>query len=137
MKKKIFFWAPFLEHIGTVKSTMNSALSLKRYSKNYEVYIINTCGEWDSHKKLCIENSIHLLNLNINYFKFLPKGGFIFSRFSYFCIYLLSFLPLIFLLKNTKTPNIISSSNNLSTINYFKNFFNFEKRLCFKNIRIS
>ena len=106
MKKKIFFWAPFLEHIGTVKSTMNSALSLKRYCKNYEVYIINTCGEWDSHKKLCIENSIHLLNLNINYFKFLPKGGFIFSRFSYFCIYLLSFLPLIFLLKKHK-PQIL------------------------------
>ena len=71
MKKKIFFWAPFLEHIGTVKSTMNSALSLKRYCKNYEVYIINTCGEWDSHKKLCIENSIHLLNLNSIYWRLL------------------------------------------------------------------
>ena len=48
-EKKIFFGL-LLEHIGTVKSTMNSALSLKRYCKNYEVYIINTCGEWDSHK---------------------------------------------------------------------------------------
>ena len=70
------------------------------------MYIINTCGEWNSHKKLCIENSIHLLNLNLNYFKFLPKRGFLFSRFSYFCIYFLSFLPLVFLLKKHK-PQIL------------------------------
>ena len=87
MKKKIFFWAPFLNTVGTIKSTINSALSLKKYHKNCEVYIINTCGEWNNHQKFCLENSIHLINLSFNYFKFLPKEGFLLSRLSYFVIY--------------------------------------------------
>ena len=56
--KKIFFWAPFLNTVGTIKSTVNSALSLKKYHTNCEVYIINTCGEWNNHQKFCLENSI-------------------------------------------------------------------------------
>ena len=75
MKKKIFFWSPCLGNVGTIKSTINSAISLKKYNQNNEVYIINVCGEWNDHQKLFSEYSIKLLNLNFNYFKFLPKGA--------------------------------------------------------------
>ena len=70
------------------------------------MYIINVCGEWNDHQKLFSEYSIKLLNLNFNYFKFLPKEGYINSRLSYFLIYILSFIPLIKLLR-THQPNIV------------------------------
>ena len=62
--------------------------------------------EWNDHQKLFSEYSIKLLNLNFNYFKFLPKEGYINSRLSYFLIYILSFIPLIKLLR-THQPNIV------------------------------
>ena len=50
MKKKIFYWSPCLNPVGTIKSTLNSAMSLKRYNKNYDVYMINVCGEWKNYE---------------------------------------------------------------------------------------
>ena len=104
--KKIFYWSPCLNNIGTIKSTINSALSLTKYDQNNEVYIINACGEWNDHQKLFSGNSIKFLKLNFDYFKYLPKEGYINSRLSYFLIYILSFVPLIRLLKNHK-PDIL------------------------------
>lgn len=106
MKKKFFYWSPCLNNIGTIKSTINSAISLKKYDQNNEVYIINACGEWNNHKEIIYDNSLILLNLNFNYFKFLPKEGYIKSRLSYILIYLLSFIPLIKLLKKHK-PDLL------------------------------
>ncbi len=106
MKKSIFYWSPHLNPVGTVKSTLNSALSLKRYNNRYDVFVINVCGEWNDYKKFFSENSIKLIKLNFNYYKFLPKRGFILSRFSYFLIYVLSFIPIIILLKKHK-PDIL------------------------------
>ena len=106
MKKKIFYWSPCLNNIGTIKSTINSALSLTKYDQNNEVYIINACGEWSDHQKLFSDSSIKFLKLNFDYFKFLPREGYINSRLSYFLIYILSFVPLIRLLKKHK-PDIL------------------------------
>ena len=93
MKKKVFYWSPHLNPVGTVKSTLNSALSLKKYNNEYDVYLINVCGEWDDYKSFFLDNSIKQIKLSFSYFKFLPKKGFISSRLSYFLIYILSFLP--------------------------------------------
>ena len=106
MKKRIFYWSPCLSPVGTIKSTLNSALSLKRYNKNYEVSVINVCGEWKDYEAILKKNSISLINLNFSYFKFLPKTGFFLSRFSYITIFILSFLPLLNLVK-TQKPNIL------------------------------
>ena len=106
MKKKIFYWSPCLNPVGTLKSTLNSALSLKKYNNKNEIYMINACGEWNDYKKFFFDNSINLINLNFHYFKYLPKRGFVSSRFSYLVIFILSFLPLLILLKKHK-PDII------------------------------
>ena len=98
MKKKIFYWSPCLDRVGTVISTINSAISLSKYGKDNDVRIINVCGEWDQHRKMLKDNSVNIIDLNFKYFKILPKKGFIRSRFSYIVIYLLSFFPLFFLL---------------------------------------
>ena len=91
MKKKIFYWSPCLNPVGTIKSTLNSAMSLKRYNKNYDVYMINVCGEWKNYEDTLKKNSINFINLNFSYYRFLPKTGCFLSRFSYMIIFLLSF----------------------------------------------
>ena len=50
MKKSIVYWSPCLNKVGTMKSTLNSAISLAKYSKNFEVTIINVFGEWTKFK---------------------------------------------------------------------------------------
>ena len=75
---------------------MNSAISLAKYNKNHlSVKILNVCGEWDSEKSFLKENNIELIDLGLNYFKFLPKTGFFKSRFSFLVIFILSIFLLI------------------------------------------
>ena len=123
MKKKIFYWSPCLDRVGTIISTINSAISLSKYDKNNDVKIINVCGEWDQYKEMLNNNSINLVDLNFKYFKVLPKKGFFSSRFSYIVIYLLSFFPLYFLLKKEQPNKIVLhliTSLPLTLLNLFK-----------------
>ena len=122
MKKKIFYWSPCLNPVGTVISTINSASAFSKYGKEYDVFIINACGEWDQYIEELSNNSISLISLNFKYFNYLPKTGFIGSRFSYILIYLLSFFPLLFLLKKHKPKILIShliTSLPLTLLNNF------------------
>ena len=49
--KKVFYWSPCLTKVGTYKATINSALSLSKYSgSDFSINIINSCGEWNSEK---------------------------------------------------------------------------------------
>ena len=107
MKKNIFYWSPCLNAVGTVKSTINSAIALSKYTKDCNVFVINSCGEWNDYRDLFLKNSIGLIDLNFNYFKYLPKTGFIGSRLSYSIIFLFSFFPLLLLLKREKPHSII------------------------------
>ena len=106
--KSIFYWSPCLTKVGTVKSTINSAISLSKYSKNeFKVKIINSCGEWDEYQNIFKKNNIDLINFRFNFFKYLPKNGFLQSRISYLIIILFSFFPLVKLLKKEKPEFII------------------------------
>ena len=62
MKKNFFYWSPFLTHVGTVKSTINSAIALKRYS-HYEPIVINVCGEWDEYLELFKLNNVRVIDI--------------------------------------------------------------------------
>ncbi len=106
MKKKIFYWSPCLNPVGTIKSTLNSALSLKKYNNTNDIFMIDVCGEWTKYQKVLADNSISLINLNFQYFKFLPKRGFFLSRLSYTIIFVLSFIPLVNLLRNHKPDTL-------------------------------
>jgi len=109
MKKKIFYWSPCLNPVGTVKSTLNSASSLIKYNQDeYDVYLINACGEWDQYFEFINSNNIKLINFKFKYFKYLPKRGYVQSRFSYVLIFILSFFPLIKLIKKYKPDFIIN-----------------------------
>ena len=106
--KTIFYWSPCLSKVGTVKSTINSALALSNYSKEkYKVKIINACGEWDNYKELFKKNDIDLIEFKFKFFSYLPKNGFLSSRISYLVIILFSFFPLLKVLKKDKPEFII------------------------------
>ena len=104
MKKTIYYWSPCLTKVATVKATMNSAISLARYTDLYDVKIINVCGEWTEHKNYLLKNKVKVENLTFDYFNFLPKIGFLRSRISSLIIVLISFFPLILFVKK-REPN--------------------------------
>ena len=123
MKKKIYYWAPCLNPVGTVISTINSATAINQYDKTNEAYIINSCGEWNDHLDKFENNSVKIINLTFNYFKFLPKKGFFGSRISYTIIFFISFIPLLILLKKEKPKTIILhliTSLPLVLLNFFR-----------------
>ena len=107
--RKIYYWSPCLSKVGTIKSTLNSAYSLKKFDfNNNKVVIINSCGEWDNYKNEIEYNNVEIVDLGFKYFKFLPVKGVIQSRISYAIIFLLSFFPLISLIKKNKPDFIIA-----------------------------
>ena len=60
--KTIFYWSPCLNKVGTVKSTVNSAIALSKYSREkYKVKIINTCGEWDEYSDVFKKYNIGII----------------------------------------------------------------------------
>ena len=121
--KKIYYWSPCLANVGTVKSTVNSCISLSKYNRNkYEVVLLNACGEWDNYKKIFEKNKIKILDLNFKYYKFLPKNGYFWSRISYILIFLLSYYPLKNIFKKNKPDYIII--HLITSLPIFINFFN-------------
>ena len=105
--KEVYYWSPCLTNIGTLKSTINSSISLSKYYKNeFKVSIINSCGEWDNHRDELFKSGVNIIDFPIKYFKFLPKNGYLLSRFSSILIFLLSLGPLLYLLKK-KNPEYI------------------------------
>ncbi len=106
--KEVYYWSPCLTKVGTYRSTINSAISLAKYSKNlYSVKIIDSCGEWSSEEKTLKKYNVELISLGLNYFKYLPKTGYLRSRLSYMIIFLISFYPLIKLLSEKKPTFLI------------------------------
>ena len=130
MKKKIVYWSPCLNPVGTLKSTINSAKSLTKHGKKnyYSVFLINVCGEWDKYKNELEDAKINIVNLSFSYYNLLPKEGFFKSRFSYIVIILISFFPLIRFLFKEKPDFLIAHLITSLPILIF-NFFNFKTKL--------
>ncbi len=121
--KKIIYWSPYLGHIGTKKSTLNSAKGLVFYGKDkFDVRLINALGEWND------VDEIKTLSFFKNLYKRLPQGSFIKSRISYLIIFLLSILPLYKLLRKDKPDYIIAHLITSLPMFLFK-IFKFETKL--------
>ena len=106
--QKIYYWAPFIDKVATIKAVYNSVNSLNRYSsKKYNAKIIDTFGEWKMN---------NYFDQNKNYFfpltkfSFLNKFsslGFLKSRIKYVLIFLLCFFPLKNFIDKNKPDFII------------------------------
>jgi glycosyltransferase involved in cell wall biosynthesis len=102
---KIFYWGPYISKVATVKAIIESAKSLKKYSKKkIDLSLINAFGEWSDFK----DEEINIINLNNK--KVQTKKeivGFIKSRIHFFLIWFISFFPLLSLLKKEKPSFLI------------------------------
>ncbi len=123
MRKSIYYWSPCLANIATVKATINSAVSLTKYSNDYDVKIINVCGEWSKYKNYLSKKNVSIENLSFDYYNLLPKNGFIKYRISALIIFLISLIPLIFFIKKNKPDYFMVhmiTSLPLFLFNFFK-----------------
>ena len=72
MKKEIsiFYWSPYLGKVATIRSVINSAISLQNHKKNNKIISIIDCyGEWNYFKKKFKKNKIKIIKLQ-NLIKF-------------------------------------------------------------------
>ena len=130
MNKKIFYWAPFFSNIATIKAVLNSAISIKKFSKKEFVpTIINVFGEWDEFKEKINKHEIEIVELNLNkYFKKKKINGFIKSRYYQIKIFILAFFPLLNLIK-TKKPDVFIL-HLITSLPLFLNFiFNIDSKI--------
>ena len=107
MKKKIYYWTPSISKVGTIKTTLNSAIALAKFQKDYEIKILNVFGEWSNYKVFLKRYNIEVEDLTFDYYNFLPKKGFLLSRLSYVIIFLISLFPLIIFLRKKKPDFLI------------------------------
>lgn len=123
--QKVFYWCPFISKVATIRAVIRSAQSLKKYSnKKYEPTIINVAGEWNEFKK---NNELDIRIIDLNNSLVLDNRdwtGLVKSRLIYIYIFLISFFPLIKLIRNQKPDffiiQLISSLPLL--LNYIFNF---------------
>ena len=130
MQKKIFYWAPFFSEIATIRAVLNSAISISKFSKgNIKPTLINVIGEWDNYNEIILENNIEVIDLKLKkHFKKKNINGFFFSRYYQIKIFILAFLPLIFILKKNK-PDIFVIHLVTSLPLFLNYFFNFKSKI--------
>ena len=106
--KKIFYWSPHISKVATVKNVINSAFSLKKFSKEkIDVSIIDAIGEWSSHKAELESKRINYLKIpGFEISKLLPLSGYLISRIVYFIILVTKIFKLKKLIDKEK-PNYL------------------------------
>jgi len=105
----LIYWCPYLSKVATVRAVLNSAISIKQYSKNkLNPQIINSIGEWNEFQNLINNNNIDLINLfNFkNFYKNLPKNSYLKSRISFFLISIITIKSLYKFLKKRSENDI-------------------------------
>jgi len=108
LKKKIYYWSPFLVRIATPRAVINSAYAMQKFSSANQCSLINFFTEFNIFKKELIQKELKTINCyNSSILKVLPKHGKILSRFSFILIFILSFFPLKQLLSKEKPDYLI------------------------------
>lgn len=105
----LLYWCPYLSKVATVQAVLNSATSVKEYSKkNLNPQILNIVGEWNEHEDYIKSKGIQLINLinSRTFYSKLPRNSFIKSRISYLLISCVSFLKLYRFLKSKNETDI-------------------------------
>ena len=107
MKKKIYYWTPFIDNVATIYASANSSTYLQKFYKNFVlVKTLNVFGEWDKFKDFDIKfQTIKLTDYEI--IKKFPFRGFAKSRIKYLLIGFFSIIPLFKLLKKEKPDYLI------------------------------
>lgn len=93
--KSIYFWAPFIDKVATIKAVSNSVNSINRYSKGkFNPKIINVFGEWKKNELFYSKKNIFYNLTSIKILNFFSSKGFLRSRIKYILIFLICLFPL-------------------------------------------
>lgn len=104
--KKVIYWAPIISNIATKKAVINSAYALTKFSNNYEITLLNVCGEFNNLKKP--NKNINIFNLDQKMIEMKLVGeGYLKTRLLLVYIFLKSFFPLIRFIKKEAPDYII------------------------------
>ena len=108
LKKKIYYWSPFLVRIATPRAVVNSAYAMQKFSRLNDCSIINFFGEFNAFKNELIKKKLNTIDyFNSTILNILPKYGKLSSRFSFILIFFLSFFPLKKLISKEKPDYLI------------------------------
>ena len=105
----LLYWCPYLSKVATVQAVLNSAASVKQYSKNnLNPQILNSVGEWNEHEEYIKSKGVKLINLinSRSFYANLPRNSYIKSRISYILISGVSIFKLYRFLKNKNENDI-------------------------------
>lgn len=61
---KIYYWTPYMEQVGTIKATINSAIALSRMG--HEVKLYKPYREWEGYEELLKENHIDIIDFHLS-----------------------------------------------------------------------
>lgn len=134
---KIYYWTPYMGNVGTIKATINSAISLKELGNQAKIY--KAYREWEGYEDLIKKRNIDIIDLGLSRkISSLPKyhAGFrvsmlIISIHSFFKLLknynedkpdvvvanLLGFLPLLVKRFSKHKPIVINSIQGLPRFN--------------------
>lgn len=106
---KLYYWCPFFSNIATEKAVINSIASIKKFSmEKIQPSLLDVIGEWEPHQNDLKEKKIEKIDLlKFKLINYLPKNGFLKSRFSYIIIFLFSIYKLHQKLKKDQPDFII------------------------------
>ena len=106
---KLYYWSPFFSNIATEKAVINSIYSIKKYSKEkIKPYLLEVIGEWKNQKNILKKKNIEIKKFhNFDLINYLPKFGYIQSRFSYIVVFLFSIIKLHIILKKEKPDFLV------------------------------
>ena len=106
--QKIYYWAPFIDHVATIRAVYNSVECVNDYSKGkYNARIIDATGEW-KNKDLANKNDTNFIKLiKFNFIRKFSSSGFLRSRLKYILIFIFCFFPLKNFLKKEKPEFLI------------------------------
>ena len=106
---KLYYWSPFFSNIATEKAVINSIYSIKKYSKEtINPYLLEVIGEWKNQKNEIEKKNIKIKKFyTFNLINYLPKFGYIQSRFSYIIVFLFSIIKLHKILKKEKPDFLV------------------------------
>ena len=68
---KVFYWCPYLSNVATINNVINSAISLAKYNKKYEITLLETIGEWQFAKSKLMTNNIQVEKLTDIIFQYI------------------------------------------------------------------
>ncbi len=127
---KLYYWSPFFSNVATEKAVLNSIKSVVKFSKKkINPYLLDVIGEWENKKLNFADKNIEKYELlNFKLIKYLPKYGFLKSRFSYVVVFFFSILKLHKFLKNEKPDYLIVHLMTFIPLTLLL-FFNYKTRI--------